>query len=272
MGLRWNGSILGKLNLPNAGSANGCWGIKDQQAFAQARRWPINFTASTVANLALWLDAADASTMYDATSGGSLVAGGGAIARWEDKSGGGYHVTQSTANNRPTRTTGQQNSLDVVRFDGTNDRLINSSISVSQPMTRFVVVKFDNSSGQVAIESYNNTTCFFGLDSSATQLVVSAGNTNNTGTSAANTLLHIHVFNGASSSWQLNGGSSSSINAGANSLSGLSIGDLRGNPNPIVGNYGLQGDIMEVLVYSASLSVSNINTVRDYLNAKWKVY
>lgn len=272
MSLRWNGSILGKLNLPNAGSANGCWSIRDQQAFSQASRWPIKFTASTVANLTLWLDAADASTMYDATSGGSLVAGGGAIARWEDKSGGGYHVTQSTANNRPTRTAGQQNNLDVVRFDGTNDRLINSSISVSQPMTRFVVVKFDSSIGQTAIDSYNNTSCFFGVDTVAAQLVLFAGATNNTGTNAANTVLGIHVLNGASSSWQLNGGSSSSISAGANSLSGVSIGDLRGNPSPIAGNYGLQGDIMEVLVYSASLSVSNINTVRDYLNAKWKVY
>jgi hypothetical protein len=139
-------------------------------------------------------------------------------------------------------------------------------------MTRFVVVKFDNSIGQAAIDSYNNTACFLGIDTTATQMALLAGNSNNAGTSAANTLLHIHVLNGASSSWQLNGGSSSSINAGANSLSGVSIGDIRGNTSPVAIGYGLQGDIMEVLVYGASLSASNINTVRDCLNAKWKVY
>lgn len=71
----------------------------------------------------LWLDASDSSTLYDATSGGSLVAADGAIARWEDKSGNARHVTQSTLANRPLRKTAVLNGLDVTLFDGTNDLL-----------------------------------------------------------------------------------------------------------------------------------------------------
>jgi hypothetical protein len=70
---------------------------------------------------ALWLDAADPSTLFDATSGGSLVAANGAIARWEDKSGNARHATQTTLANRPTRRIGVQNVLDIVRFDGSNN-------------------------------------------------------------------------------------------------------------------------------------------------------
>jgi hypothetical protein len=71
---------------------------------------------------ALWLDASDSSTLYDATSGGSLVAADGAVARWQDKSGNSRHVTQATLANRPQRKTSIQNSLDIARFDG-NDLL-----------------------------------------------------------------------------------------------------------------------------------------------------
>jgi hypothetical protein len=78
---------------------------------------------------ALWLDAADSSTLFDATSGGSLVAADGAVARWEDKSGNGRHVRQATIGNRPQRKIAIQNGLDVVRFDGSNDLL--SSVSTS---------------------------------------------------------------------------------------------------------------------------------------------
>jgi hypothetical protein len=69
----------------------------------------------------LWLDASDALTLYNATTGGSLVAADGGVARWEDKSGNARHMTQGTAGSRPTRKTAIQNSLAVLRFDGLND-------------------------------------------------------------------------------------------------------------------------------------------------------
>jgi hypothetical protein len=53
---------------------------------------------------ALWLDASDASTLFDATTGGSLVAADGAVARWEDKSGNARHATQATLSLRPERS------------------------------------------------------------------------------------------------------------------------------------------------------------------------
>ena len=72
---------------------------------------------------ALWLDASDSLTLFDATSGGSLPSAGGAVARWEDKSGAAIHVTQSGSTARPSRQTAVQNGRDVVRFDGSNDIL-----------------------------------------------------------------------------------------------------------------------------------------------------
>ena len=74
---------------------------------------------------ALWLDAADSSTLFDATSGGSTPADAGSVRRWQDKSGNSRHVTEATA--APTRRTGVQNGKDVVRFAGSNKLAHNSS-------------------------------------------------------------------------------------------------------------------------------------------------
>ena len=80
----------------------------------------------------LWLDASDASTLYDATSGGSLVAASGTIARWEDKSGNALHLTQATSGARPVRETSVQNGLDGVFFGSASvNSIFAASVDVS---------------------------------------------------------------------------------------------------------------------------------------------
>lgn len=87
-------------------------------------------TPATIQGLQLWLDASYAPSLYDATSGGSLVAADGAVARWEDRSGNGRHATQSTSGSRPLRKTAVQGGKDIMRFDGSDDFLsIESSTS-----------------------------------------------------------------------------------------------------------------------------------------------
>jgi hypothetical protein len=99
---------------------------------------------------ALWLDAADSSTLFDAVSGGSLVVADGGIARWEDKSGNGYHYTQSTAGARPIRKVSDQNGKDTAllsagRFmESVAARVATRNVSSA---SAFVVRKFTNASG-----------------------------------------------------------------------------------------------------------------------------
>lgn len=90
---------------------------------------------------ALWLDAADSTTLYDATTGGSLVAADGSVARWEDKSGNVRHVTQSTSINRPLRKTAYEGGRDSILFDGSNDALLLASNLSIGTHTVFVVAR-----------------------------------------------------------------------------------------------------------------------------------
>jgi hypothetical protein len=75
-----------------------------------------SFTQWTPALLstALWLDAADATTLFTTDSGSTLATNGSAVGRWNDKSGNGRNFIQATAGVRPTYTTAAQNSRNVV--------------------------------------------------------------------------------------------------------------------------------------------------------------
>jgi len=99
------------------------------------------WTPSQIAT-ALWLDGSDASTLFDATDGGSLVAADGTVARWEDKSGNSRHVTQATAANRPLRTLLNVNSVSELTFDGTNDAVaLASDLSLGTAHSIFIVAR-----------------------------------------------------------------------------------------------------------------------------------
>ena len=89
---------------------------------------------SSIAGLELWLDASDSSTLYDATSGGSLVTADGEVARWEDKSGNNRHATQSTSSGRPIRRVSVQGGKDALDFDGWDDAL-NLSVALGSQVT-----------------------------------------------------------------------------------------------------------------------------------------
>lgn len=97
---------------------------QDEMYVINAHNFGRPWTPADIAT-SLWLDAADSSTLFDAVTGGSLPANGVGVARWEDKSGNGRHVTQATSGNRPTRSVAGQNSLDILSFNGTSHRLAN---------------------------------------------------------------------------------------------------------------------------------------------------
>jgi hypothetical protein len=52
--------------------------------------------------------------------------GGGVSGQWTDKSANGWHFTQATSGNRPQILAAELNGHSVLRFDGSDDRLVHS--------------------------------------------------------------------------------------------------------------------------------------------------
>lgn len=86
---------------------------------------------SDIPNLFAWFDASDTSTI--------TVSSGFAVG-WDDKSGNGYHAAQPTAANQPATGTRTLNGLNVLDFDGTNDRMQLNSGMYSLPNGNNTVV------------------------------------------------------------------------------------------------------------------------------------
>lgn len=85
------------------------------------------FDPRSISGLALWLDAADASTI-------TLVSG--AVSEWRDKAAGRLFI-QTTANNRPGLTT--INGRNALLFDGSNDTLECANPFGTVPFSVFIV-------------------------------------------------------------------------------------------------------------------------------------
>jgi hypothetical protein len=245
----------------------------------------------------VWLDAADTAT---------ITSSSGSVSQWDDKSGNGFNVVQATGLNQPTTGTRTLKGLNVIDFDGTNDRLTSAfditQLTSAKALTVMVVASFDvTGSGRTLVTAGRATNTWdlgsgFSLNQDASGAVVTfiglgAGTVNpfdfrSLLIETANTSPNIYAFSASASpatySTFVNGANgANSLNSGtmpvANFLSSGS-GNHRvvvgartsSNPTPI-GNF-LDGYVGEILLFDRVLTTSERSSLRDYLNAKWGVY
>lgn len=88
----------------------------------------------------LALDASIPASMYDATSGGSVVAANGAVARWEDQSGNSRHVTQGTGANQPLRRIAARGGMDALQQNATTANMATSAFYPSSGAGNVTIV------------------------------------------------------------------------------------------------------------------------------------
>lgn len=105
---------------------------------------------------------------YDASDETSYTNVNGQISEWRDKSGLGNHITQNTANNRPTlfRSTSDTqvaqratiSGLQAIFFDGVNDRLVTSNaVTSQQSRTVFAVTQLSSETITGALATFGDT-------------------------------------------------------------------------------------------------------------------
>ena len=116
-----------------------------------------SFLPPDVANLGMWLDASDPTTLFTTSLGTTrAVADNDPVGLWRDKSGNGAHVSQSTAASRPLFKTGIFGSSPAILADGSDDYLETLSYS---------------NAGQTAITVYAAVKC---VSTGAFQAVVAS--------------------------------------------------------------------------------------------------
>jgi hypothetical protein len=230
---------------------------------------PGPFTPADLAGLAVWLDASEASSLYNATSGGSLVGSGGTVNRWQDLSGNGRHVV---GDGGPVRSVAAVNGRDALSFS--SSLLTNTGIDVSGGnQSLFMVVRFAASGFQIAGG--------FGTGGSFAALTIESNRSSGS---------HSATFGGGGSEVQASGGSSSNVTKAFGAVLGSGTGSLFINGTSAgtvsrstvssssglsIGSYygvvPLSGLICEVVYLARTVTAGEISDLQTYFASKWGV-
>jgi hypothetical protein len=137
-----------------------------------------NWTPAEITT-ALWLDAADASTITES---------GGAVSQWNDKSGNTRNASQSVLASRPVYSSTAFNGKPTLIFDGVNDFLQVSSFATGSDCTIVAVVTLLAAKNYPMIYSCNSAGGSFdfrGVDTSGKPSIVNVGNNSGAGVQSA---------------------------------------------------------------------------------------
>ena len=310
--MRGRGGFIGTNVTPASAAINsaasGFWNVREAESLKRAGTWPRALPGvPTVSGLQLHLDAADDQTVFNATTGGSLVAADSGAARWEDKSGNGRHATQDDVNRRPRKRTAFQNGWSALTFDGSSDMAASDFMQINNSTSTFNFLHL--AQGTVFVAAINGTTqdyndirtwidnCglgagrgfYFGPDDRSSrgnnQACFGSGNqSTNTAVSTPDNFVVMQsakvysavVDNTAPASSRVfiykNGVDSGARNSASGSTSGDATYSMTiGGNGEALGNLAFQGDMLEILIYNSALSDTDRARIENYLIAKWGI-
>ena len=229
---------------------------------------PAPFSPADVANLELWLDASDSSTI--------TLDGSNNVEQWDDKSGNsGRDAVQATVARRPPL--GTINGVQALDFDGIDDLLtVTHGAWADLPSySIYGVVSMDDTSlvyrAWIGKEvSGANRKFIIGNDVSTSLFYNSTTDTINVSkatTYASNVpvLISAHKDGNTTARAYVNGSASSAdttVTTGTNTAN-IQIGA------GAVGGYLWPGQVGEVLIYSDHHSGATRGLIEAYLKAKW---
>jgi hypothetical protein len=275
--MRPRGGIIGASITPTLTAASGVWTLREAESYNRAAIWPKPFLPSNITGLTLWLDASNASSLYDAASGGSVVSAGGAIGRWQDLSGNALHFTAS-GSARPTLTGAALNGKNVVTFNGSSNQLTNSTNIINSPTSSpvctiiavvkrtggtyggFITSLTDDKSPGMLIES---GAIGFRAGGGAIGAGIVTGSSAFTGPSVVSCVTSAFVPSLYVNKTLLVAGTGG---YGSSSSTTTAIGTYRTE----AANF-LNGYIAEMVVYNSALSTTDRNSVETWMMAKWSI-
>lgn len=217
------------------------------------------FNPKSISGLYAWYDAADATTITQATG----------VSAWADKSGNGRTCSQATGANQPAYVLAGQNGKNVIDFASSTYRITTNGTAwgLTSANTMFWSFQFPDtaaSAANYALFDFNtNRETVFGNATSELRI----GNTL-TGITPVSRRWYILSIKwaGPFTSYRLNQSAGSTIDAGPTFSNGASTQMYMGFNG---GSASIRGYVGECITYDSQLSDARITNVNNYLAKKW---
>ena len=215
---------------------------------------------------ALWLDAADASTITTVS---------GAVSQWNDKSGNSRNGTQSVSTARPAYTSSGLNGKNVITFDGNNDFLALPSLAGVRTVSVFAVASFASVTANLPILDESGINAYGGglhlrLTSSGTirfwgQDAVPLTDTSSTISQNTATLIGAIESSGSRTIW-ING--TSRVTATFSTVNSRVTADPRIGSSALL-NQWMNGYIAEIVLVGSAIATETRGQIEGYLAHSW---
>ena len=252
-----------------------------------------SFDPRSIAGLAAWYDASDASSLFQNSNGTTAVSAlNDPVGRWSDKSGNARHLTQATNSQRPLYRPADQNGRGVLRMEITPfntmatawDAQLNAGNTVfavivprfATPVARFCPVvrwvatnpnalQYESSALSSPAASANRLESFVNAGGTFFRSVPSSAPTQN------QLIVLCSVVSASSIALFRNGGVWGAATSFSGAIASTTSETLRLNSDqatgsPSTGDY----DYCEILVYTSALTSAR-PVVERYLCDKWGV-
>jgi len=238
------------------------------------------FDPASISGLNCWLDADDTSTLFENSDGTTPSSSGSPVGYWGDKSGQGFHATQSGSSTRkPSLSLGSTNGKPSVSFDNAALQRLEFSanpLAGSAAGTAFYVCRGTQGQGACIGHPLGR----FGTSASADHYP--CGGSDNYfrfGSSLRRqfsnnppfTSTHVGVVISRSSDWRFWAKATLRHTATPNTVQWGSGPGIGGSPNETQEAFFYPGVVCEVLLYNSALSDADRTQVTDYLVAKWGI-
>lgn len=223
--------------------------------------------------------------LIDTTALETFVGAGnnGFVSVWYDQTGNGFHMSQSTNGNQPrivnSGSTELSGGLPALNFiNGSQHYLDNFTYSLSMPFTYYCLTNLSASTGitpgviWTTIASGNFAFVYHTGNNDAPLDHLRVANICDCEVSQTGQRLVGTKFESGSPFVRIQGSESFS---GTQSLpaviAGLRLGQIFGNPNPIVGFYDFSGHQSEHIIFAGD-KTSDVNTIESDINNFFSVY
>ena len=251
-------------------------------AFTKCFR-PVSNYPSDISDLVVWLRADSGVTFDIATQ---------QVSAWTDYSGNSNSVAQATSASQPLRI-GYDGANDKARinFNGTSHILTsnNNAPITANDFTILSVFKYtnlDNSSQRVFSVRESTDRVVFGLDSSGRIFFKAVDNDGFQGQVLSDVSEIMSDFNIAMAQCKkISGGSDLIVQFNNNATQTTTVANFNNNDtgfDDAVFTIGglttltsftyLKGDLCELIVFNRALNTTELATVKDYLNNKYRIY